>query len=94
MNISGTIASQGGGSTPHVVFQVGQGSWYHGVGANGVRMIGAGSEWTSGVGYWNTLTIPLRNPTAAAGYIETSTAYGVTFRNCITTAVNVWWRGF
>jgi len=72
----------------HVVYREVGGAMYHALGRTGATQISAvtfGEAFT--VTFWNTITIPLRNPGAVTTYSEMAIATGLRYYNCATAAV-------
>jgi hypothetical protein len=73
----------------HFVYAETGGSMFHGLAAQGgVRILGVTAYEAPAVTFWNTVTIPLRNPAAVTAFSEAAAANGTTFYNCLTAALN------
>ncbi len=78
----------------HFVYGETGGTMFNGLGSVGsMQVYEVTSAMTPTATFWNTLTIPLRNPGAVTTFSETAAANGTTFYNCLTTALNGIARG-
>lgn len=90
-----TTAVQGGRSAGHVLVRSVANNgcasqFYHALGSKGaMRAVVASSEWTESLNWWNTITIPLRNPQVAAGAAQGAAEAQGLYQNCLTFVFDV-----
>jgi hypothetical protein len=74
----------------HFMVQI-NGRWFHALGSPGrMKLFEAASYEIPKRTFWNTMTVPLRNPANAAAVGESATRV----YNCFTGAMRVVWSGF